>query len=290
MQSLKSSPITPVNPDGGECIYLTPDASGGDVGHGFTCTGLFFKEFNGNNPIFWVGNDGRNVEPGVVGELPDQNASIVKVELDYAAVGNTLPATVYATKLLEIFTYPISDTSVQGVIEANDGTLWFVGATNIINIQPNTDINGNAIEISRFEVVGGNGLAYDDVNNELLVKINSNANIARYSTSGVLLDANVLVVATSIDQLYYNSTTDIIYGSIGSNGNAGRVIPYNLSTGVEGETLGSYPNALASEGVSIVTHQDGNVYLYFASDAYYHQLNIPDANQRLNAIHKLRIN
>lgn len=289
MQSLKSSPITPVNPDGGECIYLTPDASGGDVGHGFTCTGLFFKEFNGNNPIFWVGNDGRNVEPPT--GSTDQDASIVLIECDYAAEGDTVPANVYATKLLEIFTYPISDTSVQGVIEANDGTLWFVGATNIINIQSYGDGSNNAIEISRFEVVGANGLAYDDVNNELLVKVNSNLNIARYSTSGVLLDANALIVnSTAIDQIYYDSAIDIFYGGLGSNGSAGSVRSWNLTTGIQGETLGGYPNVLASEGISFVNHSDGNRYLYYASDAYYHQTNIPDANYRLNAIHKLRIN
>lgn len=275
--------------DGGDTIYLTPDASGGDVGHGFTCTGLFFKEFNGENPVFWVGNDGRDREPAAGGTnnfLP----SIVLVELDYSATGgNSLPATNYATKIMEIKTENLNKGTVQGVVQANDGTLWFISNQHIINIESFPDEFGNGIELSRFTVSGANGLAYDDVNDELLIKPNSTGFISRYSTSGVLLVENEIEVITGIDQMGYESSSDLLYGGSGSNGNPAGLRFYNLTTGVLEETISGLTYVLASEGVSIVNHPDGKRYLYYASDAWFHQTGItPDL--AINAIHKILIN
>lgn len=290
MRMFYNSLITsmPESNDGGECIYLTPDASGGDVGHGFTCTGLFFKEFNGDNPRFWVGNDGRDREPAAGGSnnfLP----SIVLVELDYSAEnGMVLPATHYATKIMEIKTENLNKGTVQGVIEANDGTLWFISHQNIINIEPYADVNGDAIEISRFTVTGANGLAYDDVNNQLLIKPNGTGDIGRYEMDGTLVKIDEINVAVGIDQMNYNSATGVFYGGSGSNGSPASLRTYDIHTGNLINTYSGYTNVLASEGVAIVEHPDGKTYLYYASDAWFHQTGIaPDL--AINAIHKLEI-
>lgn len=282
-----STPTPPPTTDGGEGIFLMPDASGGDVGHGFTCTGLFFKEFNGLNPRFWVGNDGRNQEGS---SDPDFYPSVVLVEIDYTSDnGNVLPVTTYATKLLEIKTKTIQDFTVQGVVEANDGTLWFASRPNVINIQPYADGSGNAIEISRFTATDANGLAYDEINNELLIKPYNGTSVERYSMSGTLLDSNVLSVGSGVDQINYDSANDLFYGGEGNNNVAAILRNYTLSTGVQGAFLGAFPYVLANEGVQIILHPDGHEYLYFASDAYYHDTGVP-TNLQINAIHKIRIN
>lgn len=279
--SLTSQSGTPILPiDGGESVYLTPDASGGEVGHGFTCTGLYFHKWNNGNPQFWVGNDGREQEPPH--EPQDNIPSVVLLELAYDNIDNGYPVTFHATKVKELLTESIQDSSIQGVVEANDGTIWFASGGNIINIENSAD--GNAVEISRFSV-SATGLAYDDVNDELIAKIGSDGVLKRYSTSGVYLGDSI-TVNNNIDQMNCNTSQDLFYGGLGSNGGTGSVDYYRFS---DGTYLGrdSYPNVQASEGVCLVYNpDDGKEYLYYASDGWFHQPPITNPDLKINAIFK----
>lgn len=280
--SLSNQSDTPPFPiDGGECIFLTPDASGGDVGHGFTCTGLFFKDFNNGNPQFWVGNDGRNQEGGST----DFKASVVLVELPYDDSGNSIPATNTGIKIGELFVETIQDGSVQGVVQANDGTLWVAIGSNIINIT-STPLNGIPTELSRFTVTDANGLAYDYTDDTLLIKANNDVAIKRYSTSGALLDANVVEVNAAVDQIFLDyQDNDILYVTSGSNNSPMAIRRLSISDSFT-STYFSITDALAAEGVSVVYHSDGKQYVYGASDAYFHYTGVP-AGYDINAIFKV---
>lgn len=277
-----------VSVDGGQCIFLTPDASGGEVGHGFTCTGLYFDGWQPNgNPRFWVGNDGRDREPGAGGIDPqDFKASVVLIELDYSAnAGLTLPATVYAVKKRELLTESLNDSTCQGVAQANDSTIWFVSGGNIINI--NETPNGVAVENKRFSVSGANGMAYDKTDDTLLIHDGSGI-VKRYSNTGTLIDSNVISISTATDQMSLDRLdNDVLYTTSGSNGGSMSVTKRSISRAFSNTTQG-IATATAAEGCSVVTRpSDGTRYLYVSSDAWYHQGSQPSDDYKINSIQKV---
>lgn len=265
--------------DGGECIHLTPDAQGGDVGNGFTCTGLFYDKAESEarsdgKLVFWVSNDGRNQETGDL----NFHASIVKLLIDYSAGSDGYAGMPTAEKLFEIDVEPYYDGTAQGIIIANDGTLYYATANRVLNFQK------DGTYISLMVIPGANGLAYDSVSNTLLVKKGSSDTfIERWSMDGNLIDADVLQVQSNIDQIYLDrDDNNILYGGYGSNGSASYMKSYSISSGLELSTYGPYQRVQASEGISIVGD-----YLYYCSDAYFHHTNVNPPDLPINAIHKL---
>jgi hypothetical protein len=252
-----------------ECIYTLPDAQGGDTGKGFTCTGLCYdikeSENLNNSLIFWVGNHGSNRQSATNTYF---TSSLVKIQININVKGKA-----EAQKLVELDMSKITNNgTIQGVVADKFNTLWIVSFGNVINVTK------SGAEISRFYVKGANGLAYDAVNDYFFVKCNKESIIRVVNKSGNAIK-NIEAYA-SIDQMFYDASNKILYGGFGSNGKAGKLKSYDVETGEEIATYGTYANVLASEGVSIVGD-----YLYYASDAYYHPAPIPSLE--INAIHKI---
>lgn len=271
--------------DGGECISKMPDASGGDVGEGFTCTGLAIdveETLSRNDGIIvaWVGNDGRDREPGGGGDNPNFLSSLVKIGINYQAVEGGAGNRVVATKLDEILIYPIvSEASVQGVALDENGLIWFTHSGSVRSIS-----KAGVLGVSFVPPNLPNGLAYDPTSQHLYVK----------SSSGTLVDVlekdgtpvRTLDIRTSVDQMTWFDGH--LWGGYGSNDGPSRAEKYDTD-GTPLEALGPFNNSLASEGISFFTSPwDGKTYLYYANDAYYHPATNPDLE--LNMVEKLFYN
>lgn len=219
-----------------------PDGLGGDVGEGFTCTGL---AYDATDDTFWFGNDGRN-------NLADTSyqSSIVHTSKNGA------------TKLGEIdlvALYP-AIKSVQGVaIDTSDNTIWFSSTDeNLVR-----HITKAGAHIGSFAVTAPNGLAYDAVHDELLVLTNA-SNLVRYSKSGTA-GTSISMSLVSPDMLWLSADANELWMSYG----------FSISTGCymmgcrfsDGFKTGQYlvAEATAIEGI----HYDGTN-LYIANDAYMH--------------------
>lgn len=228
-----------------------PDASGGDTGEGFTCTGLA-RDSGGTD--FWAGNVGGNVS-GDVTVAP----SLVRLSGDgMTKVAEILLATPFA-----------SVTNVQGVAEdLIDNTLWFCAPiqNKVHNIS-----KAGVDQSKSFTLAGANGVAYDSLRDRLWLA--SGANIGRYTKAGVLEGSLFATGLSDLDMLFYDATTDLLYLSEGANGTAGYVRSYNPVTGVMNERVYRLASATGIEGVVL----EGTA-IYALHDGYFHSL-VPAHNQ-----------
>lgn len=298
LQSGESSPPSQSwAEDGGECIHLTPDALGGDyefTGKGVTCTGLDFHGWSlQGHPQFWVVNEGRDREPGAGGIDPQVwLPSILLVELDYSASGGGASDRVTGTKLKDLRCESFRAGTIQGVCEANDGTLYFAGGNIIYHIEPDNDANGDAVLLDTWSVTSGlyiSGLTYDYSNDTLLIFILGGGNtwVNRYSRTGTLIDANVVEIHSQTDQLFLDIyDPDVLWVGLGGNGSSAVLREYSIS-GAFASDFTTFPNNQAGEGCAVVKHPvTGTVYGYTNGDGWYHQLPITNPDFQINAIHK----
>lgn len=217
-----------------------PDASGQDVvpGKGFTNTGLYRNE----DGTWWMGNDGR--ARGSASFFP----SLVRVSADLT------------TKLQEILLKPLfpSIGSVQGVVVANDGTLWFASTDE--NLVRNVSTAG--VSLGSIAITSPNGLAYDKTNNRLIVQFPSNVRTYNPATGA---EVATLPFTAGIDHMQWLSNGDII-ATIGNNGSTGEA--YILRNGATGwRQWTPLTNALAIEGI---WYDETESRLYISSDEYFH--------------------
>lgn len=228
-----------------------PDASGGDVGEGFTCTGLCLS----TNDTFWMGNDGRNISGDVTYE-----PSLVNTSKD---------ATSKIDEILLLPIYP-SCESVQGVTEdTTDDTLFFASLNEGLIRQ----VTKAGVDVSSISKVQPNGLGYD-TNNDTLWYSSADVSINQFvyeidkSTGAVLttLDlSSILGTGSNItDHLYVDPDDTHLWISYGSSGEIGNVV-----------------KILKSDGTAVIHYRFGQIEsiegiyvegddIYVLSDAYFH--------------------
>lgn len=222
-----------------------PDASGGDAGKGFTCTGL---AHDASDDTFWISNDGRNVF-GDTSYLP----SLVHV----SKAGDA--------KLDEILLAPLfpSAQSIQGVtVDTSDNTLWFASFDeDLIRHVSKTGTNLGAIAVANEP----NGLAYDPTTDSLLVLFDADDTIKRYDcATGALLETHNLGAHFMLDHLWFDPAANCVWFSVGANNTSGFIKRYNLTTGILSPAI-LVPDADSIEGI----YMDG-ANLWVANDGYFH--------------------
>lgn len=225
-----------------------PDAAGGDVGEGFTCTGLT----RAPDGTWWACNDGRDV----FGDT-SYESSLVHLSADFS------------TKLGEIVLDPVYTgiQSVQGIAyDTSDDTLWFA------------DYNGQAIRhitlagsaITGDQITGlgysPNGLARDSDNDRLFIGRDSSTTIElRSCVNGSLIQSYTVGPSTngSRDHFYY-AGGNVLYISAGPNDTPGMIQKWVVGD-ASATTIYAMREADAIEGIYYV----GST-LYVLNDAYFH--------------------
>ena len=230
--------------------FLPNGAQGQNPSGGWTCTGLF-KLANGN---WLVGNDGRvneadtTFEPSIV-ELSFDGQTIV-TEFDMSSI--------------------VGNNSVQGVIEANDGSYWIASPNNnsIHNINSTT-----GAEISTFAATGANGLAYDSINNNLLWCSAVSSTVHIYSI-GTATELSTITTSSSPDQLCFNNGA--LFVTKGANGTEGDVYIYDV---VNDKFIGRLEDLPACEAIEGIHVDDNSITL--ANDGGFHATAYPARNMLL---------
>jgi hypothetical protein len=181
---------------------LLPDASGGDVGKGFTCTGLA-KDPDLN---WWIGNDGRN-QDGDSSYL----TSIVKISADGT------------TKLAE---WPIPQLGVQGVAyDTSNDTLWYCGNADqfIFHLNKNTGASLGSIP---FVGAQPNGLAYDSFRDKLWCLFGQSISRVNKATGAIEFSYDLQGIGG--DHISYDSARDYLWISAGANATPGLLLAYDI--------------------------------------------------------------
>jgi len=250
-------------------IILTPDSSGGDVGEGFTITGIFIDELETSQRtdgkvVVWCANDGRNIEPPFWNGQANA-ASIVKLLVDINASDFS-----YATKLDELIVSNDvnfgTGKTMQGICLNNNNDIAFVSGDTIYIY----DKDGVFVD-SQTLISNVNGIAFDTNNNYYLV-YNINGDLTRFDTSFNEIDS--FTIDASSDQLFYDNTSNRLYASRGVNGSEGNYKVYDSNfTEIDRENKVEFTELYSAEGISIY-----NQYLFFATDGYFHRATPYDFN------------
>lgn len=258
--------------------YLLPDSSGTEAGKGFTITGIYIDQEetiarNDGRLVVWCGNHGLNQDGGG----GTQEASVVKLLMPYLD-GTDMSS---ATKLDEILVYAngsFTGTTVQGICIDNSGYIWFVSLNSIYKFHKDGTYQ------LKYTFTAANGLAYDRVNDQLIVStgtgVVSFVNPATGATIGGTIQFLSSGVSVGVDQISYDSTNQILYGSRGANGSVGLVIALSRA----GAELSITPNvtynrSYAAEGIAVY-----DKFLLFASDAWYHMSEPDNGYNQINNI------
>lgn len=269
--------------DGGQMIFLNPPAQGGDVGEGFTNTGLYPSgSFSGGKRNVWSMNHGSTI----AGAVETLQPSIVQIELDMTQSGGGAGDRFTATKVREIFTNNLSTSSAQGLIVRNDGNVWIVsgGVREITNVTADAV---NSIQGTTFVITnGGSNLGYDTLNDEAL-NVDTNGILKAYDFTGTIITGkeNLLdLSAFTVDHIYLDLTNDLLSISIDPT----TVRFYRWSTK---EFLDTQIFAVgAIEGLyTEISPYDGKLYIIINSDGYFHQAIIANSDLQINAIFKFEL-
>lgn len=228
-----------------------PDASNGDTGKGFTCTGLT----QAPDGTWWVANDGRDQESGGNGlQVP----SLVHLSADFT------------TKLGEILCSSIDagiTGSIQGIAyDTSDDTLWFVSQADSKVWHVGT--NGS--------VIGSLALAFPP--NALAID-GANLIVGHASTSGSFTRAewvnkstgatakSILLLYSNPDHFHFDASDGsqgALWASWGTNNVPGIVAKFDVAT-AQATGFWSLAEADAIEGI----HVTGST-LSVLSDGYFH--------------------
>lgn len=239
-------------------IILLPDGSGGDIGKGFTITGIQidYNESTKNNIVVWCANGGTNIQPPSGNTL--NLASIVKI-----SINPNNPNLSTAIKLDELLVYEDNNfgtgISIQGITLNNEDNITFVSSDNYIYVYTK-----QGEFINKFiENSGVNGIAFDFINNYYLV-YNILGTLTRYDTSFNLIDIYNLENGVSGDQIsYFNNE---LYVSRGANGLPATYTIYDSNFNqINKNNNVVFESTLACEGIALY-----DKLLLFASDAYFH--------------------
>lgn len=243
-------------------IVLLPDVENGNEGRGFTCTGLTYDD---TEQCFYVGNYGKM--------LPTDTTTyntIVKLSKDGK---NVLGEIKLYDKIPEI------TKDIQGVtVDSSDNSLWVAACEDgkIFHISKNGTLLGN------ISYTKPSGLAYDKSTDTLWVLnyYNNGGNIKNITKTGEEKKSIEFTGINDADQIYLDSTNDIIYFTAGANYNSSNYV-YKVDLKTEEVTLFKILNdSYAVEGIWII-----NDWLYIMNDGYYHSAKF---NQNYIMIYNLK--
>jgi hypothetical protein len=185
---------------------------------------------------------------------------------------------------------PYSGASVQGVAVDTSGaedTFWVATAGDrklrhfhLYGGTPGQEITGDVFDWAAAGFASNpNGLAYDPVNDALLVAPLSGTTVRRIAANPAAsprVSATTWTLATSTpDQLHYNASAGRLYYTTGANGADGLVRVLNMATGVDAEAFGPLQYAQAIEGLYI---DQGSEIMTVLSDGGYHTAASPALN------------
>jgi len=232
-----------------------PDASGGQVGKGFTCTGLCYIETCTTVPAysdcFAVANDGR----GTSGD-PHEPSIVIIRRTDKAKVGEI-----------------VMDTSVFSSMGSLQGIAWEPVAEQfyIVSLAESlvrvfdVDSDGTSNASSWSVPADTNGLCIDPVA-EKLYTLNLSGALSSYNYDGTGVTALAAMTGRAVvDHLTYVAGT--IYATVGSNGSRGGIVRYNVAANTWAPTSNDsvLTEALAVEGIVLLDDR-----LYVANDGFFH--------------------
>ncbi|HAI98792.1 TPA: hypothetical protein DCL30_04650 [Candidatus Peribacteria bacterium] len=230
-----------------ETFFNVPDGLGGDVGEGFTITGL---AYDGEN--LWAGNDGIAQDGGLV-----SHPSVVKMTLAGVKIAEYSMETIYD-----------SDGSVQGVTyDTSDDTVWIAdNGGGAVRHMTNAGVDiGDG-----FSLAAVNGLTYDSTRDRLWVLVGDI--LTRRQKNGTVDYTHDLGIGLW-DQLHYDADRDYLWVTEGDNGDAGQLHAFDIAS----ETIvgvATVSDVTAIEGMTII---DGDFYV--AHDGYRHAAAVIQNNQ-----------
>ena len=243
-------------------MFLVPDASGGDVGEGFTITGIFVDELEtAGKPVgkfvVYCANHGQNIQLPAGNGLPNK-ASIVKLLVDVNATDLSAPTMLDEIKVYEDANFG-EGKSIQGVCINNDNDIAFIspetGSGTAIYVYSK---DGSFVISHSISGDNPNGLAFDTTNNYYLV-YSTTGSLRRFDTSFNLVDT--FTIGTGGDQLFYNNDTNKLYLSVDPSGYK----IYNSSFNEE-FVSGDLDRVLSVEGIAT-----SGKYMFIGNDGYYHE-------------------
>src|SRR6478609_1194284 len=224
-----------------------PDALGGVPGKAFTCTGMVRD--NTDNTL-WIANDGRGAPLSST-----FHPSIVHVDV----LGNKLGE-------IDVLQARPAAQSLQGICIDGAGTLWV--ASSAEGALLNFTKSGSYIKAYTVDA-NPNGLAYDAINNLLVVLSDGTFAIKTYNAA-TGAEVGTLPTGANFDQFQWFPDGQLI-ATLGTNGSNGGVS--QLTAGSAGwRTLFDLNGALAIEGIDIY----GDL-IRTTNDAYFH-----DVGDKLN--------
>ena len=231
--------------------HALPDAQGGDVGEGFTCTGLA-RDPDGS---WWVGNHGGDVQGGST-----PTPSLVHLSGDFS--------TVIAELDLETI-YSSAVNSCQGVAyDTSDDTLWFADVLTgkVYHITK----AGVPIPADTITLTAANGCAYDALRDRLWVFEQSTNTLKEYDASDQSLLRTVTTGLTSIDHIFYDAAQWRMWMTREDGTVRLRDVNETLTAA---KAIASYTVSAADsiEGVCIVGDK-----MYLCNDGYFHSGSPPE--------------
>lgn len=240
-----------------QATQTMPDATPAVAGKGFTNTGLSRASYN----RYWSGNHGKT--------------SLASPSFDASAV--LLDASLNVVAQIKLSDFALTQGSVQGVVEAPDGTLWVgvcqIGSPYIAHFQINYDGSGNYVDASHLGslTVGAdpNGLAYD-TSEDALIYCPQGTNVTATwvdPSDGSTIKTKTLP-GTDIDHLFYDQRDGTLWFT---KDQSFVVVRYDIDAAavIEGYNAAE---ALSVEGIVV-----GDNTFYLNDDGYFHET-APDLN------------
>ena len=240
---------------------LLPDASGGDVGQGFTITGLYVDERETDsspvdNFVIYCSNHGQNIQLPAGNGLPNK-ASIVKLLVDINGLSLSKPTIIEELKVYQDVNFG-EGKSIQGICVNNENNIVFLSPTD----SKAYVYTKGGVFVNSYLISGDtpNGLAFDSNNNYYLVYTNTGS-LRRFDSNFSLVDT--FTIAANGDQVFYNNKTNRLYLSVDPS----RYKIYDSSF-VEQHNSVNIDGVLSIEGIST-----SGKYMFVANDGYYHETN-----------------
>jgi streptogramin lyase len=219
-----------------------PDATGGPVGEGFTCTGIC-PSSDGN---WWIAHFGKETAAD-----PTTQSGIIKISADFT------------TNLGEISLAAFGSASVQGVaLDTTDNTIWVcINGGSIRHYSEAGTLLGQTVSDSG--VYGMNGVAYDAVN-DILYTLDDDGDFASYSPNSLALISGLTEFPGANPDQLTMSPNGKVWASAGGNGETGQIWEYD-PVATTWTHIYDLTGADAVEGIVVAGD-----YIHVANDAYFH--------------------
>lgn len=166
--------------------------------------------------------------------------------------------------------FGLATVGVQGIIQdPQSGNIWAADTQNGRIYELN--LTTHAV-VHNFAFAGGNGLAYDTLNNRLIVCLANSATVTYVNKStGATISTFTIrdITNNTLDHIFFDGTygsAGALYATCRDNGVNGRIIKYDIAAGYAPIRAWSIQELKAAEGG---LHVAGSTF-YMCDDEYYH--------------------